>query len=169
MNKSLDIVANRQINLTYIIAGCLAHAFDDMQDYLRRSASELNHENKHCILEMIKLCSRYNYLYERLRRISVTNLDDQLMFYHNDAIDKYYSLLITLVTRIGTDDKSDLRGYALMNEISKFPERLTFPNKEKLVDKLAWQGTINHVESEGISDEYLNSLLTIDTHETEQG
>ena len=156
MNKPISIVTNRQINLTYIIAGCLSQAFDDMQEYLRRSASELNHENKHIILEMIKLCSRYNHFYERLRKVSVVNLSDKNMFYHNDAIDKYYSLFILLITRIGSDDDSDLRSYAIMKKLSQFVQRLNFP-KEDFIHQVAWQ---NIEKTESLSEDNLYKLLT---------
>lgn len=160
MKNIIGPITNRQINLTYILAGCLLHSFDDMQEYLRRSASELNHENKHILKEMIKLCTRYEYLCERLRSVSVTTLSEQNMVYHNDAIDKYYSLLMTLVTRIGSDDDSDLRAHALMEEISKYPARLYFPKKETLIDKVAWGDTFKKIDEEGITDEYLMKLLT---------
>lgn len=159
MNKSIPVVANRQINLTYIIAGCLSHAFDDMQDYLKRSASDLNQENKICIIEMIKLCKRFMYYYERLRKSSVTTLTEEHMYYHNDAIDKYYSLLMTLITRIGSDDDSDLRGYALLLELTKFPQRIKFP-REDFINRIAWQGNINHIDENNISPEDLYKLLT---------
>lgn len=159
MRNTIGSITNRQINLTYIIAGCLLHSFDDMQEYLRRSASELNHENKQILNEMIKLCTRYEYLCERLRRVSITTLSEQNMVYHNDAIDKYYSLLMTMVTRIGSDDDSELRAYALMKEISKYPSKLHFPKKETLIDKVAWGDMLRRVEEEGITDEQLLKTL----------
>lgn len=161
MNKPISLVTTRQINLTYVLAGCLLNSFDDLQGLLKLSASELNHENKYLLNELIRLCSRYEHLYNRLRNISVTTLSEQGMALHNDAIDKYYSLLMTLVTKIGSDDKADLRAYALMKNLSKYTTQISFPKKEGLIDRVAWQDTINKVEDENISDEYLNGLLGI--------
>ena len=160
MKKPIDIITNRQINLTYILAGCLLHSFDDMKSYLIRAAGDLNHQNKQVLNEMIKLCSRYEYLCERLRSISVTTLSEQSMVYHNDAIDKYYSLLMTMITRIGSDYKSELRAYALMKEISKYPSRLEFPKKESLIDRVAWGDTLSKVDTEHLTDDDLFKLLT---------
>lgn len=144
-NDDLLTITNRQLNLTYMIAGCFMQAFQDMQVYLEKTNSQLNHQNRHLCNELLRTSKRTVFLIEQLQKVSCLTLDADALYEHDDGAYKMYSLLMEIISIVGSDPTSEVRAYTLYKALKGFKHHLVFPQAE-LRNKIAWDFTQKKVD-----------------------
>lgn len=150
-------LANRYLNLTYIIAGCLQNSCSNMDKYLTRVGQCLRYDNKHLLKSVISTSHRLQSIIGQLEKISILTCDDDTIYAHDDAVHKYYAILMKVVSIVGSDRFSELRAYHLYNFLDKvFEKQLDFKNE--ILDSIAFYGTRQRIAGGAYTEEELKCL-----------
>jgi hypothetical protein len=143
-------ITNIQLNVTYILAACLQQSFMDMESNLKATRTELEHENKRILGELIKLSTRFQFLVDELQKKSILTTEKSCIYSHDTTMFQYYSLLKEFISISGTDDISDIRAYTLWKMLHGFKHYIEFPNND-LKNQMAWDSVKKRIEDgEGV-------------------
>ena len=130
--------ANRQINLSYILAGCLGKSLEDANDYLIRSNSYLKHANKLLLSDIIRSNKKLIYLIDKLKEQAIyASKEPENKRLYDDSVVKYYSLFMRFVQVAGADEYFGIRSYVLISILNEFIPHIDFPNLDNVEIK-AW-------------------------------
>jgi len=148
-NPKLSIT-NIQLNVTYVLAACLQQSFMDMESNLKATRTELEHENKRILSELIRLSTRFQFLVDELQKKSILTTEKSCIYSHDTTMFQYYSLLKEFISISGTDDISDIRAYTLWKMLHGFKHYIEFPNHD-LKNHMAWDSVKKRIEDgEGV-------------------
>lgn len=156
----LESTCNRQVNLTYILCGCLENSFNDMNSYLRLLNQDLRFNKKRLLNELISLSKRCRFLVNELQNQSVLKLGDEITYSHDVAIDIIYNMVMKFISITGVDDKYLFRSYMVWFLLNKYKNQIEFPNQESK-DSLAWDHVCKKIIDGEISKEEIETLLQI--------
>ena len=156
--KELIDMGNRQVNITYVLCGCLESSFEDMNKYLEMNNQGLRFNNKKLFNEMVQLSKRFRYLVDELQTNSVLTLSDNTIYAHDVSIDIFYSMMMKFIMLTGVDDKYDFRAYSIWALLDKYQEQITFP-KQKIRDHMAWNYIRTQIENGALNKEVMKVLL----------
>ena len=171
------VMANRQLNIAYIWAGCLQQACEDMDYYLKKINSGLRFENRRVMCEVLGLSKRIQSAIDRLEKISILTCSEEAVYKHDDALFKYYAHLLQLTQVIGSDEYSELRSLYLYNYIKNFEPRITF-EKMDIREQIGFYGTRRRLAEGNWNMEEARKCLKLksnllqndkDTDETSEG
>ena len=144
-----DINCNRQVNLTYLLAGVLGESAQVMKECLANTHTDLRFENKQLMNDLLKTTERLRYLVNRLQKVSILACDDESILQHDDAIAYYYAIFMKFVSVIGVDHLYGLRAYTLSLVLDKFQPLTHFPNAEA-----RYQYAFGHIKDKISNGEY---------------
>jgi len=166
-------IANRYVNLTYLLAGCLQNSCNTMNSKLIKVGQGLKQNNKHLLKLVIDTSHRLQSLIEQLAKISILTCDDETQYTHEDAVSKYYALMMNMVSIVGSDKYSELRAYYLYNYLEKVFEHQDIFD-DSIVKDIAFYGTKQRIANGDYTDEELRTCLKEKdydkyTNETSQG
>ena len=161
MNQDENVrITNRYLNLTYIMAGCLQNSCNNMNEFMVKVGHDLRHDNKHLLKLVISTSKRLQSLIEQLAKISILTCDDETIYVHEDAVCKYYALMMRLVSIIGSDKYSELRSYYLYKHLTDtFEQNLDFKNGT--LENIAFYGTKQRIADGTYTDDELHSCLKV--------
>ena len=157
-NKEQLEAGNRQVNLTYILCGCLESSFEDMSKYLEDNSQGLRFNNKRLFNELIQLSKRFRYLVNELQKNSVLTLSDNTIYSHDVSIDIFYSLMMKFVMLTGVDNKYDFRAYSIWRILDSYKSQVEFP-KQPIRDHMAWNYIEKMIGEGALSVEDMKTLL----------
>lgn len=149
---------NRQVNLTYILCGCLESSFDDMNKYLEMNSQGLRFNNKRLFNELVQLSKRFRYLVDELQKNSILTLSDNTIYNHDISIDIYYSMMMKFTTLTGVDNKYDFRAYSIWRLLNGYQDQIKFP-KQQIRDHMAWSYIERMICEGALSVEDMKTLL----------
>ena len=156
--QELEVIGNRQVNITYILCGCLENSFDDMIRLLELSNQDLRFNNKKLMNELIKLSKRFRFLVDELQKSSVLTLTDGTIYSHDVSLSIFYSLMMKFVMLTGVDEYYDFRAYKIFELLSKYKNQIEFPHC-KVKDSQAWDFIKRQIANGEISESELKTLL----------
>lgn len=124
--------AGRLSSLTFMIAGCLGYAIEDMQTYLDNHNLVMKGRDKHLFNQLKPLLKRVQFLLNDLEKeafkVMATDEDpDNATLSYEDATHIYWYLFLLMVDRGGTDNLYDLRLMAFADMIAKYKSQLNLP------------------------------------------
>lgn len=122
--------ANRSINIAYILAACLAQACEDMNQYLLKINSDLRHDNKHKVKEVLKESIKLIKLLNKLEEISILRCDENSVYAYDCAKDHYYAILLRVIQILGADHLSEVRALYVYNYLKNFKDLIQMPKME---------------------------------------
>lgn len=126
--------ANRLTTLTYLIAGCLGYAIEDMERYLLQSKLVLAGRDKYLFNQLKPALNRVKYILNELEDYSIRVLendpDEDGVLSREDSVHIYWYLFLLIVDRSGTDGLYDLRVKAFCDMIRKYKSLLNLPSME---------------------------------------
>lgn len=131
--------ANRSINIAYIFAACLAQACEDMNQYLLKINSDLRHDNKHKVNEVLRESSKLIRLLDNLEQISILKCDENSIYAYDCAKDHYYAILLRVIQILGADHLSEVRALYIYNHLKNFKDLLQMP-KMDIIEDMAFFG-----------------------------
>lgn len=149
---------NRQVNLTYILCGCLESSFEDMNKYLEMNNQGLRFNNKKLFNELVQLSKRFRYLVDELQKNSILTLSDNTIYNHDISIDIYYSMMMKFTTLTGVDNKYDFRAYSIWCLLNQYQDQIKFP-KQQIRDHMAWNYVEKMIGEGALSVEDMKTLL----------
>ena len=125
--------AGRITSLTYMIAGCLGYAIEDMQKYMEDHKLVMKGRDKYMFNQLKPLLNRLKFLLNDLEKeafkVMATDEDpDNATLAYEDATHIYWYLFLIMVDRGGTDKFYDLRLMAFCDMIQKYKSLLELPN-----------------------------------------
>lgn len=153
-------IANRSINVAYILAGCLAQACEDMEEYLTKIYSDLQYENKRKVGEILKESKRLSKLVEQLEEMSILKCDDNSVYQHDCAKDHYYAILLRAIQLIGADHLSEVRSLYIYNYLKNFQDLIKMP-KMALREHMAFYGVRRRIADGTIDVEEARKCLVL--------
>ena len=163
--EELNILGNRQVNLTYILCGCLESSFEDMNQFLEMNRQGLRFNNKKLFNELILLSKRFRSLVDILQKESVLTLSDNTIYNHDVSIDIFYSMMMKFVMLTGVDNKYDFRAYSIWKILDSYKNQIYFP-KQAVRDHMAWNFIKEEIGRGALSvDDMKNLLQKKDTNE----
>lgn len=122
-----NIVANRAVNIAYILSGCFQLACEDMEVYLSKCNSGLKFENRRKINDILKLSKKLQKEIDNLEKMSILCCNEESVYAHDCTLFEYYTLMLKFIQIIGADDKSGLRAWGLYKHLCNFRDSITFP------------------------------------------
>lgn len=155
---------NRQVNLTYILCGCLESSFEDMNKYLEMNSQGLRFNNKRLFNELVQLSKRFRYLVDELQKNSILTLSDNTIYSHDISIDIYYSMMMKFTMLTGVDNKYDFRAYSIWRLLNGYQDQIKF-HKQQIRDHMAWSYIERMIGEGALSVEDMKTLLPKKTHE----
>lgn len=126
--------ANRSINIAYIFASCLAQACEDMNQYLLKINSDLRHDNKHKVNEVLKESTKLIRLLDKLEEISILKCNENSIYAYDCAKDHYYAILLRVIQILGADHLSEVRALYIYNHLKNFKDLIHMPKMETRED-----------------------------------
>lgn len=121
---------NRQVNLTYMLAGVLSDAAATMNKSLQDTYTDLRYDNKKLMNELLETSKKLQQLVCKLQDKSILVCDDEAIESHDDSIGYYYAIFMKFVSVIGVDRLYALRAYMLYKLLDRFRHLVYFPNAE---------------------------------------
>ena len=134
MESKLKKEANRQVTLTYMIAGCLGYSIENMFKFLERFNMVLAGKDKYIFNQLRPALKRVQFLLQDLENesLKVMSQDDtgEDLLSYEDAVHIYWYMFLLMVDRGGTDGKYDLRLKALCDKLERYKSLLHLPGME---------------------------------------
>lgn len=158
--------ANRLTTLTYMMAGCLGYAIEDMQKYIEGNNLVMKGRDKHIFNQLKQALNRVKFLLNDLEneafKVMASDDDpDEATLSYEDATHIYWYLFLLMVDRGGTDNIYDLRLMALCDLIAQYKSQLDLPNLP--ITRWVAFNQVNKALKEGkYSKETLKKLLEKD-------
>lgn len=133
------IIANRSVNIAYILASCFQQSCEDMTEYLNKVNSGLRFNNKRQVNIILDLSNRLVKAIDRLEQMSILNCDEESIYAHDCAKDHYYAILLRSIQIIGADSLSEVRALYIYNYLKQFKDYVDMP-KMRLREDMAFYG-----------------------------
>lgn len=166
--KELETMGNRQVNLTYILCGCLESSFEDMEKLLELNQQGLRFNNKKLMKDLVSLSKRFRSLVDELQKQSVLTLSDGTIYSHDVSVDIFYSMMMKFVMLTGVDDKYDFRAYSIWKLLDQYKNQIEFP-KQYIRDHMAWNYIATRIEDGVLSKESMKTLLVKKIEDEDRG
>lgn len=132
-------IANRSINIAYILAGCLQQSCEDMTQYLTKINSDLKFDNKRQVNIILDLSNKLIKAVDKLERMSILKCDEDSVYAHDCARDHYYAILLRSIQIMGADSYSEVRALYIYNYLKQFKDYVEMP-KMRLREDMAFYG-----------------------------
>ena len=156
--QELETMGNRQVNITYILCGCLESSFDDMEKLLEFNRQGLRFNNKRLMNELVSLSKRFRHLIDELQKQSILTLSDGTIYSHDVSIDIFYSMMMKFIMLTGVDDKYDFRAYSIWRILDQYQNQIDFP-KRFIRDHMAWSYIEKEIGRGALSVDDMKTLL----------
>lgn len=149
-------VANRKLNLAYILAGAAAQSFEIAEKAMDWASLELIQSNKQIVKEIRRTLNKLIWLVEELNKKSVLTMNEIDSPKFEDTLHIYFALFIQMVSKAGFDEVSLYRLYNIYRLLDKYKDLTDFTFKDVKED-IAFRGILEfakkspflHIDQQG--------------------
>lgn len=150
------VMANRKLNLAYILAGAAAQGFEQAEKAMEWASLDLVQSNKQIVKEIKRTLNKLIWLVEELNRKSVLTMDEIDSSKFEDTLHIYFALFMQIIDKAGLDELSLYRLYNIYNLLDKYKGMMNYPFKGVKED-MAFRGILEvaknsksfHVDQQG--------------------
>lgn len=158
-------IANRGINIAYILASCFKQSCEDMINYLNKINSSLRFDNKRQVNLILDLSNRLVKAIDKLEQMSILNCDEDSIYSYDCAKDYYYAILLRSIQIIGADRLSDVRALYVYNYLKQFKDYVEMP-KMGIMEDIAFYGVRMRIANGEIDIKEARKCLELKQRET---
>lgn len=131
-NKTMDhskLMANRKLNLAYILAGAAAQGFELAEKAMDWASLDLVQSNKQIVKEINRTLNKLIWLVEELNRKSVLTMNEVDSSKFEDTLHIYFVLFMQIIDKAGLDELSLYRLYNIYHLLDKYKSLMNYPFK----------------------------------------